>query len=157
MVSWRWDVLQTARAVTTEEDLLTELLGREHADTIETERPWLRVDIELRAGLESGQLLPMPSPATWAKWHREATRRLRGPARLVKDDSTRETPVGTKPVLAWQGDPEIHVTLHPTGELRLKSLTISAFRASTSRADGTPPGVSPMATPASSSRRCSSG
>ena len=28
-ISWRWGTLQTARTATTEEDLLTELLGRE--------------------------------------------------------------------------------------------------------------------------------
>jgi hypothetical protein len=50
-ISFRWDSLQTARTATCEEDVVGELLG-EGAQDEETERPWLRVDIELRAGLE---------------------------------------------------------------------------------------------------------
>lgn len=42
-LSWRWDALQTARAATTEDDMLGQLLGREQIDDVETERPWLRV------------------------------------------------------------------------------------------------------------------
>jgi hypothetical protein len=33
-LSWRWDSLHTARTATTEEDLLTELLGRESGSHI---------------------------------------------------------------------------------------------------------------------------
>jgi diadenosine tetraphosphate (Ap4A) HIT family hydrolase len=128
VISWRWDALQTARTTTTEEDLLTELLGRAAAEGVATERPWLRVDLELRAGLEPGQSIPLPSPATWATWHREATSRLRGAARLVPDDASRETAPRTGAVLAWQGEPEIHVTGTSRGELRLQSLTLAAFQ-----------------------------
>lgn len=47
-ISWRWDAFKTARMATREEDLLAELLGRENVDAVETERPWLRIDIDLR-------------------------------------------------------------------------------------------------------------
>src|SRR5689334_13950946 len=46
-VRWRWDAVQAARTRTTEEDLLTTILG--DADDVETARPWLRVDIEIAA------------------------------------------------------------------------------------------------------------
>ncbi len=128
VVSWRWTALQTARTATTEKDLLAELLGREDAHSVETERPWLRIDIELRAGLEFGKSIPLPSPATWAKWNREATGRLRGVERLVTEDVTRATPDGNHAVLAWQGEPEVRVTCNRRGELRLESLTVSAFQ-----------------------------
>ena len=55
VVSWRWDALQTARTTTSEEDLLTELLGRSGARGIDTARPWLRIDVQLRAALEVGR------------------------------------------------------------------------------------------------------
>jgi hypothetical protein len=128
LVSWRWDALQTARTTTTEEDLLTELLGREAGARVKTERPWLRIDLELRAGLEAGQSIAMPSPATWATWHRAVTSQLRGAARLVTEDAARETGAGVQAVLAWQGEPEIHVTCTARGELRLQSLTLAAFQ-----------------------------
>jgi hypothetical protein len=67
VVSWRWDALQTARTTTTEEDLLTEFLGRAAAEGGATERPWLRVDLEFRAGLESS-----PPPATCLAEHQTA-------------------------------------------------------------------------------------
>jgi hypothetical protein len=83
VVAWRWDALQTARTATTEDDLLTEVLGRDRAHAVDTARPWLRVDLELRAALEAGQTLFMPSLAKWAQWHRAALGRLQRSARLV--------------------------------------------------------------------------
>jgi hypothetical protein len=47
-LSWRWDALQTARTATREEDVLEELLDQDGYD-LATERPWLRVDVTLRA------------------------------------------------------------------------------------------------------------
>lgn len=63
-MSWRWDSLNTARTATTEEDMLTELLGREGGGRVKTERPWLRVDVTLRASLPHGK--PIPSSEVWA-------------------------------------------------------------------------------------------
>lgn len=125
--SWRWSALQVARTATTEEDLLVELLGRAAARR-ETEQPWLRVNIELRAGCEMGKAIPMPAPATWAKWSGEAISRLQNAERLVAADVTRSTPQGETAVLAWQGDPEIKLTCTALGELLLESVTIRAFQ-----------------------------
>lgn len=47
-LAWRWTALHTARTVTTEEDLLAEVLGRDHATPSRTQ-PQLRLDISLRA------------------------------------------------------------------------------------------------------------
>lgn len=128
-ISWRWDALQSARTATTEEDLLTELLGREDAyDDIDTERPWLRVDLVLRAGLEYGKWLPMPSPAVWARWMEEVTGRLENVEPLVPEDVARELPDGQLAILAWQDGPEIRANCSPEGELRLESIKLSAFQ-----------------------------
>ena len=53
-LSWRWDSLLTARTATTEEDMLSELLGREEARDVETEPSWMRVDVKLHASLPMG-------------------------------------------------------------------------------------------------------
>jgi hypothetical protein len=55
------------RTRSTEEGMLAELLGREDASGVDTERPWLRVDIRLCASLVASGSLPMPNAATWAK------------------------------------------------------------------------------------------
>ena len=109
-ISFRWDAIQTARTATCEEDLMIELLGRDGAQGIETERPWLRIDIKLRSGLAWGKGIPMPASATWTKWSREALGRLEKIERLVSEDVVRESPDGYHAILAWQGDPEIKVT-----------------------------------------------
>ena len=52
-LSWRWDALMTARTATTEEDMLTVVLGRERVwgHKVRTERSPLRVDVALRASV----------------------------------------------------------------------------------------------------------
>jgi len=127
-ISWRWDALHTARTATREEDLLTELLGREEGGEIDTERPRLRVDIRLRAGLDYGKSIPLPAAKAWAKWGREALGRLENVERLVTEETTRETPDGRLAVLGWQGDPEVKLTCNPEGELRLEAITVRAFQ-----------------------------
>ncbi len=126
-ISYRWDALQTARTNTCEEDVVAELLG-DGARRKTTERPWLRVDIELRAGLEWGKGLPLPSPATWRKWSREVFARMEGIEPLVSDDVTRKTRRGDLAVLAWQGDPEVKLVCRPDGELRLEEVRVNAFQ-----------------------------
>lgn len=126
-ISWRWSALHAARTATTEEDLLAQLLGRDDEE-LQTERPWLRVDIKLRAGLVVGRSLAMPKPAAWARWSREALTRLESVEPLVTADVPREVSKGHHAILAWQGDPEIHLTCTPVGELRLESITVHAFQ-----------------------------
>jgi hypothetical protein len=126
VVSWRWDALQTARTTTTEEDLLTGLVGRDGARALETVRPWLRIDVQLRAALEVGRSIPLPSPAQWTRWRREGA--SRSIPRVVTDDVSHDTAGGSRAVPAWQGEPEIHATCDRRGDLRLESLSLSAFQ-----------------------------
>lgn len=44
VLEWEWDALMSARSRTTEEDLVTELLGSRKR--MATQRSWLRVDVE---------------------------------------------------------------------------------------------------------------
>lgn len=126
-VSFRWCALQAARTRTSEEDLVAEILGEDARDE-ETERPWLRVDVSIRAGLEWCKGIPMPPPATWATWSREALGRLEAIERLVSEDVLRERDDGYHAVLAWQGEPEVKATCNALGELRLEAISVSAFQ-----------------------------
>ncbi|MEO7590103.1 MAG: hypothetical protein ABI134_02720, partial [Byssovorax sp.] len=104
-LSWRWKSELTARSDTTEEDLLTALLGREGTDEIATDRPWLRVDIVLRASTPYGKPLPLPNRPAWARWVRETMGRLERIEPIVPEDNVREADDGRLEILAWQGEP----------------------------------------------------
>jgi hypothetical protein len=129
-LSWRWDALATARSVTTEEDMLTEVLGRERVwgHTPKSERSVLRVDVSLRASLPYGKAIPMPAPSVWTKWAREALGRLERIEPLVPEKTTREGRDGRVEILAWQGDPIAKVICGAGGELSLDSVEIAAMQ-----------------------------
>ncbi len=58
-LKWTWDSLLIARFATTEEDLLTELFGRENAPE-NTEPPFLRVDVTQHASVLMDGFYPAP-------------------------------------------------------------------------------------------------
>jgi hypothetical protein len=127
-ISWGWDALNTARAATKEEDMLTELLGREAASDFVTDQPRLRVDVELRASLPWGRPLKMPSRAAWASWAREVIGRLEDIEPLTPAEHTREDEYGRVEILAWQGPPKAKVSCSTTGELELEAVSIEAMQ-----------------------------
>jgi hypothetical protein len=126
---WRWDAALTARMRSTEEDLLTELLGRERSYEFKTDRPWLRVDLALCASTPYGKPLPMPNKAAWTKWVREAMGRLERIEPLIPEEDVREAKDGMLEILAWRGEPEIKVVCGAEGELKLESVELSAWQA----------------------------
>lgn len=121
-LSWRWNSLQSSRTYTTEEDLLTELLGRRVGDAVETEAPVLRVDIELKASLMYGVGIPMPSALVLANWTREVVGRLERIERLLPDEAVCETD------LAWRGEPTLEVECFSEGGLKLTAVQVSAWQ-----------------------------
>lgn len=128
-LSWRWDVAMAARMRSTEEGLLTELLGRERSYKTRTDRPWLRVDIALHASTPYGKPLPMPTKAAWTKWVREAMGRLERIEPVIPEDNVREAKDGMLEILAWHGNPEVHAVCGPDGELKLESVELAAWQA----------------------------
>jgi hypothetical protein len=56
-LGWTWTPVNSARTCTSEEDMLSELLGRVQADAVVTEPPWVRVDVEMHATLPHGEPL----------------------------------------------------------------------------------------------------
>lgn len=128
-LSFRWDALQTARTNTMDEDVLTELLGRERAFDVETEKALLRVDVELRANLPWGKPMPMPSKAAWAAWVREVMGRLENIEPLTSKEKARLNEEGhLLEVLAWQDEPKAKVVCIDTGALLLESVSMSALQ-----------------------------
>jgi hypothetical protein len=127
-LSWRWDALLTARSATTEEDMLTEVLGRERVrgHKVKTERSPLRVDVSLRASLSYGKAIPMPAGMVWTKWAREVHGRLERTEPLVPEQNTRKGRDGRLDVLAWQTEPVAKVLCGPDGDLKLDRVEIAA-------------------------------
>jgi hypothetical protein len=122
-VSWRWRSIHTARTATTEEDLLSELLGRVDLDEVETKLPWLRVDVKLRASVQPTQALAMPPSAIWARWGRDVAEQFNDRMRLVPADND-----GRLEILGWQGEPKLTVECTEMGELRLRAIELPAFQ-----------------------------
>lgn len=127
-LSWRWDALMTARTLTTEEDALTTLLGRDEVDELETERPWLRIDIELRASLPMDEGIALPAPKALAAWVRETMTRLASIEPLVPSEKVREADDGRLEVLAWKGDPRLEISCREGGRLILDDVSVAAFQ-----------------------------
>ncbi len=63
-LAWRWDALFTARTNSTEEDMLTAVLGRDVNRKARTARSAMRVDVTLSANLPYGEAIPMPVPGS---------------------------------------------------------------------------------------------
>ena len=127
-LSWRWDSLLTARTATTEEDMLSELLGREQARGVETEPSWMRVDVTLHATLPYGKPIPMPAPAAWGQWVREVRGRIEEIEPLTPGEHVRSGRERRPEVLAWQEEPVAKMICAPGGELRLASVEIAAWQ-----------------------------
>lgn len=128
-LSFRWSPLLTARAGTIEEDVLIELLGPDATD-VDTELPWVRVDVVLRATLGYGASLPMPAPERWARWANEAITRL-GALEPVIDEEVDDFE-DTGPIVGgWQGEPTATFQCGREGALSLERIEMAAWQAVT--------------------------
>jgi hypothetical protein len=122
-LSWRWDALQSARTATTEEDLLTQLHGRDEAADMDTERPWLRVDVELHGSLQLGEGQKMPGKATWSRFVAAVTKKVT-PLLPVHEIEFND---GTA-VLGWCGQPTATVLCEEDGRVKLTGVELSAYQ-----------------------------
>ena len=121
---WTWTPVHSARTYTNEEDLLSELLGREQAHAVVTEPPWVRVDIEMHATLPYGNPLRMQGPDALRQWTREATRALE-PTLRSKVEFNAE---GVDAVHAYLGEPEARVKWNDSSELLLLGVELASWR-----------------------------
>ena len=122
-LSWKWDAALAARAATTEEDLLVEVLG-EDGYYLVTEQPWLRVGVTLRAMLPIDSPLPVPDADARRRWTAEVTSGL---APLLPIEGMDEDVVEPD-TLSWRGMPTARLQCNPDGELYLASVELSAWQ-----------------------------
>jgi len=129
-LEYRWDALQTARTATTEEDMVQELPGLDRSRKPRTEKPWLRVDVTLRASTMWGKEIPLPPSSAWRSWARETLGRLESIEPVIPVEKVREGRHGLLPeILAWQSEPELNVLCSPTGELKLRGVEVATWQA----------------------------
>jgi hypothetical protein len=124
-LSWQWDALLSARMRTTEQDVLTELLGRQGAAPAETEQPWLRVDIKLHGKLEWGKPLPLASSETWRAWVAEVTSQVDP----LLPPAAYDEPGSEGSIRSWLGEPEAQLRVGHAGELWLLGVQLRAWQA----------------------------
>jgi hypothetical protein len=122
-LGWKWDALKSARARTTEEDVLTELLGREEAGLHAAEPPWLRVDVKLRGRLPWDTHLALPAAEVWRVWVATVAKQVDPLPPAMKVDPGHE---GT--IRGWRGEPEAQVRCGPRGELWLLGIDLAAWQ-----------------------------
>jgi hypothetical protein len=123
-LTWNWDALHSARTQTTEEDALTEFLGRKAAQDRQTDLPWLRVDVALAGGLDWDRPFLLPSQETWRAWVSE----VMAPMEALLPAAGRKQPDGATTVLSWRGEPEAQVRCGPAGEIWLLGVELAAWQ-----------------------------
>ena len=122
-VSFRWDALDSARTQTMEEDVVTELFGRDE-ELPETMERLLRIDLVLHAKLPWDSKTPMPEGALWRSWSQRVDEEL--------------SSVLAREVAELQGDPlvvmgslgsvEVESRCSPEGDLRLSGVSLSSWQ-----------------------------
>lgn len=127
-LGWTWGALDTLRGNVGDEGVLKEMLGRERASELVSDRRYIRVDIELTAQAPQGRPLPLPAPSAWKKWHHEIVERLARVEPLLPEETWRANDMGMTEVLAWQSAPAVTTVCDPEGELRLEAVKTSAFQ-----------------------------
>lgn len=125
-LSWRWDSMNTMRGTFRDEDVLSEMLGRDHSAELVTENPSVRVDIKLTASAPYDKPFPLPAQTRWAAWVHETLERLDRIEPLLPRETARENRMGMLEVLGWQEKPRATVVCTEDGDLRLESVEISA-------------------------------
>lgn len=122
-LSFRWDPAECARSATTEEDLLTDLLGP-FDDPPQTMQRWLRLDVCLDATLPFDSHVILPDANVWRRWIPRVSERLT--PMLPEDVVEHEGHVFA--VLGWRGQPTIRAHSSADGEMHLASLQLEAWQ-----------------------------
>lgn len=109
--------------------MLHELLGLDRTRKPRTEKPWLRVDVTLRASTDWGKEIALPPTCSWKAWARETMGRLENIEPVIPTKKVRNGRHGVPEILAWQSEPELHVLCSPTGEMKLRGVEIASWQA----------------------------
>ena len=87
-IGFAWSPFDAARSYAREEDLLTELIGREKR-LPRTERRWKRVDLCLHATLPYGSTTAMPEPQLFGAWTTSILEKIHGAFAEVEEKEGR--------------------------------------------------------------------
>lgn len=121
-IGFEWSPVDAARAYTTEEDLLTELVGRRRRP-IRTERRWTRIDLSLHASLPYGSTTSMPDSRVLGSWTASVGEKADAAFTDIQEKKGRVVAV-----LGGHGDVEVHAHCKPDGVISLTAVAISGFR-----------------------------
>lgn len=122
VIEFKWSPVDAARAYTSEEDLLTELVGRSRRSP-RTEPRWTRVDLSLRASLPYGSTTAIPEASVFGAWTAAVVEKADVAFTEVKERDGR--------ILTVHGghdDLELHARCSSDGVVSLTAVAISAFR-----------------------------
>jgi hypothetical protein len=121
-IAFEWCPFDTARSYTTEEDLLTELLGRKkHPST--TAQRFVRVDLDLQASLPYGATTSLPDSRVFGSWTDSVNQKL---DKLFSEHQERQGRLIA--VLGGLGELEIHTRCDAAGVLSILRISIAGFR-----------------------------
>jgi hypothetical protein len=121
-IAFDWDAVNAARSQTTEEDLITALLGRSDVSSRISKR-FTRVDLDLHAGLVYGKTAEIPDPKLFGSWTAAVGRQL---GDLLAE--VRQRRGGRLEVLGHVGEIELDTRCSAAGVISLKALSVEAFR-----------------------------
>lgn len=122
VIAFTWDPINTARAYTTEEDLLEAVVGRRRRP-IKTEHRWVRVDLSLHAGLPYGSTTPMPEPQMFAGWTAAVEQHADAAFTEIKERQGRIVAV-----FGGHTDLDVQAQCKSGGVLSLSGVSIEGFR-----------------------------
>ena len=118
----KWSPVDTARAYTCEEDLLTDLVGRSGRSP-RTQPRWTRVDLSLHASLPYGSTTAIPEASVFGAWTAAVIEKADAAFTEVKQKDGR--------ILSVHGGPddlELHARCNLSGVVSLSAVAMSAFR-----------------------------
>ena len=121
-IGFEWSPVDAARAYTTEEDLLTELVGRRRRP-IRTERRWTRIDLSLHASLPYGSTTSMPDSRVLGSWTASVVEKADAAFTDIEEKKGRMVAV-----LGGHGDVEVHAHCKPDGVVSLQAVALSGFQ-----------------------------
>lgn len=122
VIDFSWSPVDSARAYTTEEDLLTELVGS-RTRFPRTESRWARVDLSLHASLPYGSTTSIPEPSVFGSWTAGVVDKADAAFTEVKERNGRIVAVHR-----GHTDLELHARCSPDGVVSLSAIAISGFR-----------------------------
>jgi hypothetical protein len=121
-IAFEWSPFNTARSYTTEEDLLTELLGRKK-QSLATAQRFVRVDLDLQASLPYGATTTLPDSQVFGGWTTSVNQKLDG---LLTEHKERQGRLIA--ILGGLNEVEVHARGDAGDLLCIQRISVAGFR-----------------------------